>query len=457
MPFVLPDETFNAVSGDEVVYQPRHADRNAYAVSGDFEAWKDGVAALAIGNSRLAFAMAAGFAGPHLRLQDTEGGGFHYRGSSSTGKTTALAIAGSIWGGGGQNGFTKRWRTTDNALEGIALEHCDTLLTLDEMSEGDPKAVSKGVYMLANGQGKGRMSAEATLKPVQEWRVLFLSTGEVGLADKIAEDGGKSTAGQEIRIVDIPADAGAGMGIFEQLHGRAQPSQLADEIKAASARHYGHASREYLKRLAADMDGATKRAKALISDFVASTCPKNADGQVKRACKRFALVAAACTLATDWGILPWPADEADKAARRLFKVWLDARGSDAPLEITNALSQARQLIDAHGASRFQIWDGVKNVSGGQVVNQLGVIKRGADGNCYYVFPDAFKKEFCKGLDTAVMIKALRKIGALDADKDKAQKTQRIPNFGRRKYYVIDAEKLFNAEDCDAASANEVLS
>jgi hypothetical protein len=49
--------------------------------------------------------------------------------------------------------------------------------------------------------------------------VLFLSSGEIGLADKIAEDGRgkKMAAGQRVRIVDVSADAGAGMGMFENL------------------------------------------------------------------------------------------------------------------------------------------------------------------------------------------------------------------------------------------------
>lgn len=45
----------------------------------------------------------------------------------------------------------------------------------------------------------------------------MLSTGEKGLADKILEEGGRVQAGQAVRLVDIPADAGAGLGLFESL------------------------------------------------------------------------------------------------------------------------------------------------------------------------------------------------------------------------------------------------
>jgi putative DNA primase/helicase len=78
------------------------------------------VAALCVGNSRLAFAVACAFAGPLLRPAGVESGGFHYRGDSSSGKTTALKVAASVYGGAG---YLQRWRTTDNALEAIAAQH----------------------------------------------------------------------------------------------------------------------------------------------------------------------------------------------------------------------------------------------------------------------------------------------------------------------------------------------
>ena len=66
----------------------------------------------------------------------------------------------------------------------------------------------------ANGSGKSRSSRDGTARKAARWRVLFLSSGEIGLADKVAEDGRgrKLAAGQQVRIVDISAEAGAGMG-----------------------------------------------------------------------------------------------------------------------------------------------------------------------------------------------------------------------------------------------------
>jgi hypothetical protein len=68
---------------------PDHPFRTAGGLSG----WQDEVARYAIGNSRLGLAISAAFAAPLLYPLDAEGGGFHFRGASSTGKSTALAVA----------------------------------------------------------------------------------------------------------------------------------------------------------------------------------------------------------------------------------------------------------------------------------------------------------------------------------------------------------------------------
>lgn len=105
------------------------------------------------GNSRLTFAVSVAFASPLLHLIEMESGGFHYRGTTSSGKTSALAMAGSVCG---SPEYLQRWRATDNGLEGIALSHCDAILTLDELKMIDARIADESAYMLANGSAKVR-------------------------------------------------------------------------------------------------------------------------------------------------------------------------------------------------------------------------------------------------------------------------------------------------------------
>ncbi len=135
-------------------------------------------------------------------------------------------------------GFVRSWRATANGLEGVALGHSDTLLCLDELSQLAAKDAGEAAYMLGNGSGKSRSSRDGSARRAAKWRVMFLSSGEISLADKVAEDGRgrRLAAGQQVRIVDIPADAGAGMRLFENLHGFDSAEALARHLPAWNLR-----------------------------------------------------------------------------------------------------------------------------------------------------------------------------------------------------------------------------
>src|SRR5262249_46805279 len=149
-----------------------------------------------------------------------------------------------------QSGYLRQWRATANGLEGIAALHCDTLLCLDELSEVNPREAGNIAYMLANGQGKARARRDGSARPAFVWRVLFLSSGEITLVDKVREDDRqRATAGQQVRILDIPADAETSCGLFENIHGASNPQEFADRLRAATQDYYGGAARAFLSEI----------------------------------------------------------------------------------------------------------------------------------------------------------------------------------------------------------------
>lgn len=180
-------------------------------MAGTLAEWQHKVAACAVGNSRLALFLSAAFAGPLLDIVGEQSGGIHLVGKAQSGKSTAAYIAGSVWGRGDREGQIRAWRGTANGLEGVASETSDTVLILDEMGQADSREVGEITYMLANNSGKMRAGRTGNARARKTWRVLFLSTGEVTLAAKMGEAGKRIMAGQEVRLVNIPADAGAGM------------------------------------------------------------------------------------------------------------------------------------------------------------------------------------------------------------------------------------------------------
>ena len=154
--FVLPGGCFGVQGSDRLLLQGSVAVEHAFTTRGSLEDWNREVAQYARGNSRLLVAISSAFAAPLIAPCSAENGGLHFKGPSSTGKTTALAVAGSVWGGGEPGGYIRSWRATANGLEGIALAHCDALLCLDEMSQLPAKEAGEVAYMLANGSGKSR-------------------------------------------------------------------------------------------------------------------------------------------------------------------------------------------------------------------------------------------------------------------------------------------------------------
>ena len=264
--YVLPDDTLGA--SDERVLLQTLGEPPRMRQAGTAEAWRDQVGRLCAGNSRLIMAVCASFAAPLLALTGDESGGVHLVGASSTGKTTALRVAASVWGG---NQYLKRWRATANGLEAIAQGHNDALLVLDELAQVSPHEAGEIAYMLANGSGKQRARRDGLARPASVWRVLFLSAGEVGLADHMAAVGKRAKAGQEVRLADVPVEGESGQGLFQELHGHPSGAALADALTEAVRAEHGTAAREYLRVLVENPHRELRQSiEAARAEFLAS-------------------------------------------------------------------------------------------------------------------------------------------------------------------------------------------
>jgi uncharacterized protein (DUF927 family) len=95
--FLLPDGVVGEAN-EMVVYQSEAAINPPMSVCGEVADWRASVGQLARGNSRVMFAVAAALAGTLLEPAGVDGGGFHFVGNSSTGKTTVLIAACSVLG-----------------------------------------------------------------------------------------------------------------------------------------------------------------------------------------------------------------------------------------------------------------------------------------------------------------------------------------------------------------------
>ncbi|WP_136066373.1 DUF927 domain-containing protein [Modicisalibacter radicis] len=427
--------------------------------AGTLKDWQTHIGALCPGNDRLTLCVCVALAGPLLQLLGLESGGFHLYGESSGGKTTHLQAAVSVYG---SPKLVRSWRSTDNALESIAAAHSDGLLALDEIGMCSPRIIGETVYMLGNGAGKARANDRGNGKPVRRWRLLFVSTGEKTLEQHMDEAGQMHRAGMDVRMLGVPADAGGGMGLFQELHGFAGPADLSDHLKASVAKYYGTPLVHLLEQLT-QRDNLARLVKgypSALANFEKETLPPNASGQAHRAAARFTLVAMAGEMATSWGVTGWQPYTAWSAAKACFVAWLSERGGAGDQEESKVLEALSHLIETHGEARFTRLnaDYQFDQHAPRTLNKLGYRRTETFGSgaslrvvtTYFIPPATWSKEVWGKPGMPSVRQANKVLKARDVLKlDHEGKTSiKVPGIkgGSARYYVFTDESLYQARN-----------
>jgi uncharacterized protein (DUF927 family) len=438
-----------------ILRQPAENAAEMAAAAGTLEEWQRHVAALAAGNPLAMFCIAAALAGPLLHPLGESSGGFHLFGRSKAGKTLALKLACSVWGLPTKRGNLRDWRSTANALEATAEEANDGLLALDEIHQAPAADVTHAIYMIGNEAGKGRMRRDSTAARRRTWRTLILSTGEPDTKAMVEKASQRLPAGAEVRLPNVPVDSAE---CWPALHGRPTFDSLAADLHAGLERQHGTAAPAFLAHLAAAREAESldfqQAAHDLRARFLASL-PENADTQVRDVARRFALVALAGELATEWGVLPWRRNGATQACMALFSAWRERRGEDGEsAEVAAAIQQVRLFLAMHGRSRFVplfrteagIWEEAVDV-GRPVLHQAGWRRPTSDGRTVYLIaPEVWRADVCQGLDAAFVARAMAAGGFLAPGEGRnLAKRERIPGRGLTRVFVVQPDLLGDAE------------
>lgn len=421
--FVLPCGSFGP---EEVVFS---SDANTgFGCRGN---WKQNVGKLCSGNSRLVFAASVAFAVPLLRVLGLEGGGFHLKGLSSRGKSTALQVAASVCGkasaGPGEDSYLLNWKSTENAFEEVAQQHNDCVMVIDELGQADAKTVGDICYSLANGQGKSRMGVAK-----KSWRVMFITSGEISLAEHMAKAGVETMVGQEVRLLEISTDVGEA-GLFEDVHSSKTPADFSNRIKAATSNHYGTPLKKFLEHLTSNTEAMESQCRAQMDLFMKTVAPKNATGVVPRAAQRFALVAAAGEIATRLKLTGWKKGESFRAAKKCFASWLEHHETIDPVAM--AVNRVQNFISANH-SRFELVGGNVRLNG----SKFGYQKK----NSYLILPRVFRDLVCAGTSPENVADALERAGYLQTSGPNRRRRQsRID--GQLQYFYSVPDSILKAE------------
>jgi uncharacterized protein (DUF927 family) len=477
--YVLPDAVFGRQPRGEALRLDLDPLPTIFRTAGTLDGWRREVGARCVGNSRLVFAVSAAFGAAVLPLLGEEGGGINLRGESSKGKTTVIDAAASVWGAPSKTGpdsFVRPWRATSNAIEAVAQAHNHALLPMDELGQADPREIGETLYMLANGAGKERAKAAGGNRQKATWSTLVLSSSEESAASLAQQAGKRLRAGQEVRLLDIPAVVEGGFGVFEDLRGSATGAEFARALRQATVDHHGHPIRAFLawltEQMAANSDFAARDLARVMRDWEARHLPIGADGQVLRAGRRFAVVAAAGEAATRAGITGWKTGMAEAAAAVVFRDWLRLRGGIGAREDQHLFATLRRFIVLHGASRFETArdpSAEEDMLGSQAEPPLPegqrVIQRagwrweeiGPDGVRHWVYgisPDVFaaeisgplgfdEREACGRLARAGMIRTATEGGET---RFRVRMPWRAPGAGRPRLIVVEPRLFERAEE-----------
>ena len=332
--FIIPNATFGDADGQETIYNGETEHAPQYGQGGTLQQWQDTIGTNAKHSSRVAFAVCMAFASPLLRFTNEGSGGFHLVGKSSMGKTTAIRAGVSVWGQVLEDAGEMKvsWNATGNGLELAAKSHTDLPLFIDELGQGENARVDfeQVVYMLGNGVGKRRMTKDAKGSTLSNWRLLFLSAGEYTAAQMMERLRRRDVAtGAEIRMATIDAiPVSEELGVFESIPRGMNSKELADTFSEFGSRFYGTAGVAFMEALIADVErrGGVEAVREHIAKGVADWVNVHArsyDGQIQRVAKRFALVAVAGELATEYGVLPWSTGEASNFADACFRSFVE--------------------------------------------------------------------------------------------------------------------------------------
>ena len=252
--FVLPDDTIvpAGFDGPRPVLQTASLHvQHGLDVRGTVEQWIEQIARPMAGNSNVHLCVGTMFAGPLLKFAHEPPGFFHLWGTSKIAKSLAGAVGQSVWGRpkvpGEADAFGASWTATAVGLERYAVLRSDVGAYLDEIGEGAPKAIRPAVYGLANGSTKLRGTQDITLRPMESFRILGISTGEPTMESYLSAGGEKVPAGLKVRLVDVPAEVQPDSA-FETCP-REQIEELGKQFYPLTSELHGAVGRAWLQHL----------------------------------------------------------------------------------------------------------------------------------------------------------------------------------------------------------------
>jgi hypothetical protein len=236
----VPAITFEGADSGEV-----HLSR-CLATDGTLDGWREGAGMLAPYPS-VELALYAGLAPVLLKIVRAPNFVVEWSYKTSSGKTTALSLAASLWGNPDPNAresLLASWDMTPVGFERRASALDCLPLIVDDTKRarsyrGGESSVPGVVYEISNGQGRVRGSVDG-MAATRYWRTVMLTTGEQRAID-FDRSGGVAT-----RVVSLWGNP------FGESSRRV--AGVIDQAKRLLYSNFGHAGRRWVEWVAGQQD-----------------------------------------------------------------------------------------------------------------------------------------------------------------------------------------------------------
>jgi hypothetical protein len=249
-----------------------------------------------------------------------------------------------------------------------------------------------------------------------------------------------------VRFLELNADAGMGMGIFQNIHGFANAALFAAHLMRASLDSCGVVADEYMKLYTAEFELITERIIITKNEWLKNFVSSNVDGQVHRVARKFALKAAVGEIAIAAKILPFKQGSSIRASKKMFDNWLTGRGGTGSFELQTIKKRLISFLQEERntkllSSKDEIYDKNIKIAGYVDYDSFGMI------NEFWLYPEFFNREIIQNPNSNFFYKELIRDGFVVPDKDETHITQRrsLPKLGQKRVVVIPASVLNDDE------------
>ncbi len=348
---------------------------------------------------------------------------FHIGGTSTTGKTTSLMLAASMWGNPdiSPHCVASNWHVTDNKLVQSMSGNKGILRGLDELSMLNADR-TKLTYILTGGSDKQRMTDEAGID--SEFRTVIISTGELSFRDsnyggigvRLLETSGfnfTETKENADWIRDMVFKNYGNIGCkFAQILTRYEIASIYDALN-----HYTNKVNKRIEKTLAKKGGVYSPLYGRIAEKIAAIVLA-ADFAKSDLGLNFAINDIISFLIKDTTLLSGGQEQADEAMERILELYTKNQ-TKFPKQLTSSVSN--------------LWG--RTIMSGDKLMEIIIL--------YDQFVELMRKNGYP--DTCSLLHALRDKGYINCEPDKLYSRRKVGDTQRAKVVVVNVS-AFNGRE-----------